>query len=376
MCTFCQTSDLPSHEKGANRNTNKFISMFLKPNKENEQYRFRLLFYRQERKNDRKDAYIVQKVHDHWGVSAKGTKIVDDVVVCPGTSYVHYDDEKFVTNPKTGKKELNCPICAKFRENMAAYMNSGKTDKISSRKAYQLKSKERLCAPVYVISDPNNEKNNGQFKVLILTNPDDIKLFQKTVDDEKTKAYLAAKNGNGYEVFNGGNAVDLYIRVETVPEVRNQGKPNETVSNVRKITQIAFGRKTQPISAINKEAIDGFEFDDQFYFSNTKAELEAFYKKHYGQNDITPDEEDVFGSNPSVTVEHPKVEPVVENTSASTSGVKVSIDELDDLVAKASEEPVESPVASVETPTASEPSGESEDGMSPEMSQMFAELDI
>ena len=372
MCTFCQTADLPSHAKGGNAGNKSFISMFLKPNKENEQYRFRLLFYRNETKNDRKDPYIVQKVHDHWGVSPKGMKIVDDLVVCPGTKYVHYDDEKFITNQKTGKKELNCPICAKSRENMAAYMNSGKTDKISCRKSYQLKAKERLCAPVYVISDPNNEKNNGTFKVLILTNPDDIKLFEKTVDDEKTKAYLASKNGTPYEIFNGGNAVDLYIRVETVPEVRNQGKSNESVANVRKITQIAFGRKTQPISAINKEAIDGFEFDDQFYFSNTKAELEAFYKKYYGQNDVAPDEEDVFGPSTSTHVETPKAEPVVENPAPTKTDV--SLDELDSLVEKA-EEPDDTPSVNTVSESAGD-EGSDDPSLSPEMNQMFADLGI
>jgi len=336
MCTFCQTSELPSHEKGKAKSKNAFISYFLKPNKENEQYRLRLLFFRQESKNDRKDAYIVQRIHDHWGVSAKGAKIVDDFVICPGTGYAHYDEDKFIMNPKTNKKELNCPICRKSGENFLAYNNSGKTDKLALKNAYQLKAKERLCAPVYVINDPNNEKNNGTFKVLILTNPDDIKLFQKTVDEEKTKAYLSAKEGNPYEVFNGGNAVDLYIRFESIPEVRNQGKPNEYQSQVRKITQIAFGKKTMPISAINKEAIDSFEFDDQFYFSNTKYELEAFYKKYYGQNDITPDEEDVFGGS-SKPAEVSKPEQIV--STENTSVTQDIPNDLDDLLKD--EEPIQ-----------------------------------
>lgn len=338
MCTFCSTSELPSHEKGKSKTKNSFISLFLKANKENEQYRFRLLFYRQPSKNDRKDAYITQKIHDHWGTSANGIKIIDDYVVCPGTDYVHYDDEKFIVNPNTNKKELNCPICQKVRENFAAYLNSGKTDKLSLKKAYQLKAKDRVCIPVYVINDPNNEKNNGKFKVLILTNPEDIKLFQKTVDDEKTKAYLASKDGHGYEVFNGGNAVDLYIRVENVPEVRNQGKENEYVAHVRKITNIAFGKKTQQINAINKDAIDGFEFDDQFYFSNTKNELEMFYKKYFGQDDISPDEEDVFGgSTPSVTQQNTEH---TETENVSSKENIVSTEELDEVICDDTDEPV------------------------------------
>lgn len=375
MCTFCQTSDLPSHEKGGNSGKKQFISLFLKPNKENEQYRLRLLFYRNETKNDRKDPYIVQKVHDHWGVSQNGVKIVDDLVVCPGTKYVHYDAEKFITNQRTGKKELNCPICAKSRENMAAYMNSGKTDKISCKKSYQLKAKERLCAPVYVVSDPNNPKNNGNPKVLILTNPDDIKLFEKTVDDEKTKVYLASKNGTPYEIFNGGNAVDLYIRFGSVPEVRNQGKPNETVVNVRKITQITFGHKAYPIPAITKDALDGFEFDDQFYFSNTYAELENFYKKHYGQNDVSPDEEDVFGPSngadatvdESVHVEaYNDVTPSNVVNPLSTEEEKIDDDGLDDIVEETPRQTVEP-----EREPSSQGTGEE---LSPELDDIFKEM--
>jgi hypothetical protein len=375
MCTFCQTSDLQSHEKGGNNGKKQFISLFLKPNKENEQYRLRLLFYRNEAKNDRKDPYIVQKVHDHWGVSPKGVKVVDDLVVCPGTKYVHYDAEKFITNQRTGKKELNCPICARSRENMAAYMNSGKTDKISCKKSYQLKAKERLCAPVYVVSDPNNPKNNGNPKVLILTNPDDIKLFEKTVDDEKTKVYLASKTGTPYEIFNGGNAVDLYIRFGSVPEVRNPGKPNETVVNVRKITQITFGHKAYPIAAINKEALDGFEFDDQFYFSNTYAELEDFYKKYYGQNDVSPDEEDVFGSSSESVANADESASTETHSDATPNNVEnpLSMEEEnvdnDGLNGIAEETPT--PVAEPTPDPSSTGTGEE---LSPELDDIFKEM--
>ena len=373
MCTFCKTSDLSTQKKDNHKSGNKFISLFLKPNKDNENYRFRLLFYRQEKKNDRTKPYIVQKVHDHWGVSPKGINIVDDLVVCPGTDYVHYDEDKFVLNPKTGKNEVNCPICAKSRENFAIYANSGRSDKISSSKGYQLKSHERLCAPVYVVSDPNNEKNNGKLKVLILTESKDIKAFQDAVDTEKTKSYLLSKQGTPYEVFNGQNAVNINIHVETVPEIRNQGKPNESIANKRKITQIFFDREPSTISAITKEAIDNFEFDDQFYFSNTKAELEAFYNKYYGQNNITPDEDkDVFISqnNQSIPTTPQKVAPVVENTTQQE--IDDDLDQLDSLVTESEDE--NNIPSQMNTSNDDSPNDDLE--ISPEMSKMFEDLGI
>lgn len=358
MCTFCKTSDLPSQDKNSKGVKKAFINFFLKPNKEGENYRFRLLFYRQPSKNDRKDPFIYQRIHDHWGTTETGKKIVDDLIVCPGTDYVHYDEKKFVINEKTGKNELNCPICRKAKENMQAWLNSGKTDKLSMQKFNQLKQKERLCVPVYVIHDPNTVNddgefvNDGQFKVLILTNKDDIKKFREVVEEEKTKAYLASKEGNTYEVFNGNNAVDLYVHYESIPEVRNQGQENEYTAQVRKITNIAFGKKTSHIEAITKEAIDKFEFDDQFYFSNTKEEIIAFYKKYYGVGDVAPDEEDVFGGNTEVVTDKKVIE--TENNIIETETYNSSKDE--DIIDSVSVEIDDTP-----TPQETEDSIETDD---------------
>jgi hypothetical protein len=331
---------MQSFDKKTSKSKNSFINLYLKPNKDDEKYRFRLLFYRQPSKNNRKDPFIYQKIHTHWGVTESGKKIVDDIIVCPGTDYVQYDEPRFVLNEKTKKNELNCPICKKARENMQAWMNSGKTDKLSMMKFNQLKQQERLCIPVYVIHDPNTFKiedgekiymNDGKFKVLILTNKDDIKKFKEVVEEEKAKAYLASKEGNTYEVFNGNNAVDLYVQYGSIPEIRNAGTDKEYTAEIRKITKIAFGRKTSEIPAINKDAIDKFEFDDQFYFSNTKEELMAFYKKYYGSNDVTPDEDDVFDSVSEV--KPVEVEPIqTENVQMVTSNDDVDDEEVDDLL--------------------------------------------
>ena len=338
MCTFCKTSEMQSFDKKASKTKNSFINFYLKPNKDDEKYRFRLLFYRQPSKNDRKDPFIHQKIHDHWGVTESGKKVVDDIIVCPGTDYVHYDEKKFILNEKTKKNELNCPICKKARENMQAWMNSGKTDKLSMMKFNQLKQKERLCIPVYVIHDPNTVNqdgeyiNDGKFKVLILTNKEDIKKFKEVVEEEKTKAYLASKEGNPYEVFNGTNAVDLYIQYGSIPEIRNPGTDKEYTSQVKKITKIAFGKKASQIEAINKDAIDKFEFDDQFYFSNTKEELSLFYKKYYGTNDVTPEEDDVFDTSESIK---PQEDVAIDTSNTNITKENISDDsdeEIDDLL--------------------------------------------
>lgn len=272
---------------------NQFIGLFIKPNKENEKYRFRLLWYKQSSKNDRNVPYFPQMIHDHWGKTDGGVSIVDDTVICPSTKYVHYNEDKYVLNEKTGKKQLNCPICQKANEAFAAWKFSGYKDKMCMKRFMALKAKYRMCVPVFVINDPNNPKNNGKFKVIFFTNKEDGERFDQLVNEEKAKAYLASQRGQGYEIFNGGNAVDFYLRMEVVPEIRNQGKENEYTANVRKITQMAFGKQTHPIPQINKDAIDTFGFDDVYYVSNTKPELEDFYHKYYGFDDVNTPEEDI-----------------------------------------------------------------------------------
>ena len=341
MCTFMKTADLPSHNPNGQNGNKSFTSYFLKPNGENEQYRLRLVWYRQPAKNDRTEPYFTQKIHDHWGTSEKGHKIVDDTIVCPATRYVKYDDEKFIFNEKLNQKTINCPICRKANEAMAAYKASGKQDRIAMQRFNALKAKFRACVPVYVIDDPNSwdkeherNFNNGKLKVLIFTNKEEFERFDKLVQEEKTKSYLASKEGHPYEVFNGENAVDLFIRMETVPEVRYAGTPKEHVANVRKITQMAFGRKAYNIPQITKELIDAFDFDDKFYVSNTKDELKAFYSKHYGQAELSVPQEDindVFASSPT-SAKEPRVE--VENTEKTAADTEIAHvnDEIDDIL--------------------------------------------
>ena len=300
MCTFMSTSDLPSDTKSGKNKPKQFITLYMKPNKDNEMLRVRLLWYKQASKNDRSTPYIWQMIHDHWGTTESGKKIVDDICICPSTKYSKYDEEKFIKRPGKDKKELNCPICRKANEAYTIWKNSGYKDKVSATKFNSLKAKFRACIPVYVVNDPNawNEDksqnyNNGKMKVLIFTNKKEFDAFDKLVNEERARAYIASQNGSGYELFNGGNAVDLFLQMKTVPEIRNEGKDNQYTAQVRKITGMKFGTKPYPIPEINKDNIDSFEFDEQFYISNTKEELQMFYKKYYGQNDVNVPTEDI-----------------------------------------------------------------------------------
>lgn len=326
MCTFCHSSEMPTGNSKENKKS-QFISWFPKPLDElgdTARYRMRLLFFRQPSKNNRKDAYLSQKIHDHWGETSNGKKIVDDIVICPGTKYSTYDEDKFVLNEKTGKKEINCPICKKASEAYGAWKASGYKDKVAMKRYNALKSKFRAAVPIFLINDPLNEKNNKRMKVLVFTNKDEFDRFDAIVKEEIQKAYISTKEGKPYDVFNGENGVDFYLRMETVDEVRNQGKPNEYTAKVRKITQMAFGTKAYSIAEINKDAIDSFEFDEQFYISNTKDEINAFYKKYYGHDETEiPDEEvDVFAKskplNTIATANEPKKTEVVSDESLLT----------------------------------------------------------
>jgi len=284
------TADMPMHsnQKGQQKN---FIAWFPKPNNEGENARVRLLWFLSSEKNNRSDPYFSQTIHDHWGETDKHLKIVDDVIVCPSTKYMKYDQEKWVKNEKTEKNELNCPICAKDREAMAIWKNSGWKDKLAMKRHFALQPKFRGIFPVYVINDPNNPKNKGP-KVMILTNKEDYEKIDQIVKAEKVKAFEAAQDGHPYEIFNGKGGVDLYLHFETVEETKKNG----FVQKVRKLTGVAFDDPSNKydIPDICKEKLETFEMDEQFYIGTvTKKELECFYRKNYGKDEVVIPKENI-----------------------------------------------------------------------------------
>lgn len=344
MCTFC--SDLPSNERGS---TNKaFITLFLKPNdpnNEKEAYRFRILNFRSPSKNNRAYPFISRYVHNHWGTNEKGIKIVDDYVVCPSTQYIDAKNDMDLGFVDTFK-ELSlrdkkptwdniCPVCRHVAESWNAWKSSGKTDKVALQRIFSMQKQFQGVVPVYVVNDPINEKNNGRFKCIIFNNQDEYKQFIELVNTERAKIKSA---NNSYNWCNGINAVDFFIRMEKVPVVYNSGKPNEKTGTTRKITKMMFGKKAYDLldnngnEIVTKEAIDKFEFDDQYFTKNTKSEIEEFYKKHYSFATSNVPDEDIDDISNTSTQTKTVQSATVGKVSIPTNPNKHSdIPEIDDL---------------------------------------------
>lgn len=363
-------TELQSEKKG---NFKSFITLFLKPNdpnNENEKYRFRILNYITPEKNDRKAPFISRYVHNHWGTSDNGVRIVDDTVVCPSSAFINArEDETLGFTEKFRELKLKekkftwseiCPCCQHVGEAWNSYKSSGKTDKIAQERISQLSRVFQGIVPVYVIHDPINPKNDGKFKCIIFSDPDEYKAFLDIVNRERAKIRMG---GNQYRWCNGDNAVDFYLRMEKVPVVWNEGKANQREGFKRKITRMAFGTKAYDLRdndgmpIITQDAIDKFEFDEQYYVKSTMAEIEDFYKRHYAfvNKNIPTEEEDVFSdSTPIVkksvnsTAEPSKpVVPAEEKTIPQNPTVKkitVADEDINDLLADPDDLPPPQPV--------------------------------
>lgn len=379
MCTF--SSDLPSSQYGANHKKAP-ITLFLKPNDPNndsEKYRFRILNFRSQSKNDRVYPFISRYVHNHWGTNDNGFRIVDDCVVCPSTPHVDAKGDESLGFTET-YRELKlkdkkamwdnvCPVCRQVAAAWNAWKSSGKTDRLALERISAMKKQFQGVIPVYVVNDPVNEKNNGRFKCIIFSNQDEYKQFIDIVNRERAKI---AASGNSYTWCNGKNAVDFYLRMEKVPVIYNEGKPNEKQGIARRITKMAFGAKAYDLldnngaEIVTKEAIDRFEFDDQYYVRSTKTELEEFYKKHYSiaARNIPDEDEDVFSGSTTTVTPSIKQTPVqIPTNPAVKPSEPASSQIIDDLVNDSDDIPFEgdneiqsvkeSQNAPLETPTQS-----------------------
>ena len=115
------------------------------------------------------------------------------------------------------------------------------------------------------------------------------------------------------------------IKFKTVEEVLRKGQPNEFVWKHAVLDRMGFTTKAYPIPAITKEAVDDFPFDETFYVTNTKSELQDFYDRHIKvSNDDIPDEDEL-----DVV---PAKKPVVAAKSQPVEVPKMDLSkELDDL---------------------------------------------
>lgn len=287
MCTFI--SALPSQSKMAESTKKKNLALFIRPTKDNEYYKFRLLAFKSPQKNDRDYPFIERYIHTHWTKDENGKSKIDAQVVCPVTKFV-----KTEGNPYDA-----CPICKFANMNFAAWKESGWKDRESAKKHKEFGRKFEAIVPVYVKQDPTYPQNNGHLRVLIFTDKDFYKKFKQKINETSRSVCC----------FNGGKAVDFYIHMTVVPKVVNEGQPNEYTFNEKVIDKFGFTKpeKAYEIPAISKEAIDNFEFDDTYYVSSTPEELQDFYDKYIklSSNDDIPEENVTVYEAPKA----PKVKP-------------------------------------------------------------------
>ena len=317
MCTFINS--LPSQSKSAESTRKKNLALFIRPTKDNEYYKFRLLAFKSPQKNDRDYPFIERYIHQHWTKDENGKSKIDAQVVCPVTKFV-----KVEGNPYDA-----CPICRFANMNFISWKESGWKDRESAKKNREFGRKFEAIIPVYVKQDPTYPQNNGQLRVLVFTDKEFYKKFKQKIQEASRTACC----------FNGGKAVDFYIHMTVVPKTVNEGQPNEYTFNEKVIDKFGFTKpeKAYEIPAINKEAIDNFEFDDTYYVSSTPEELQEFYDKYIklSSNDDIPEEDVEVYEAPKVakpTKTNKVIEIKVENP-AQAENDDIGDDDIDELTA-------------------------------------------
>ena len=294
MCTFLTT--LPTRSKTSEQPKRQNLMVYIKPTEKNVYYRFRLLAFTSPSKSDRDYPFIERYIHTVWVENEDG-KRHSESIVCPVT--------KYVKSKWNGDPMKDCPMCNFANANFVAWKESGWKDKESARKNKEFGRKFQALIPVYVIDDPIHPANNNHFRVIEFNDKDIYKKFKDLIFEKSKEA----------TVFNGANAVDFCIRMETVNEVRNEGQPNEYVWKHNVIKRMVFSKTPSTIPQITKEAIDAFEFDETYYVSNTLQELKDFYNSHVRKStDDIPDEDEEV----EVFTETKKA-PVVKTNSVESS---------------------------------------------------------
>ena len=218
--------------------------------------------------------------------------------------------------------------------------------------------------PVYVVNDPNYEGNNGKLKVIIFGDKKQYDAFVKKVESQLMVA----------NCFNGVKAVDCCMHMSEVPEVRNEGQPNEYVYKSKVIDKITFTKaeKAYDIAAITKESVDNFPFDATYYVSSTPDELKAFYDKYIKvSNDGIVDDEEVE------VFDAPKKETVTKTNAveaAPSQNEAVQTDDISDDEANALTDEVDAlDVAPSDSAVSAKPT---EDAPDKEVEDLLKDLDL
>ena len=307
MCTFI--SSFPKHSKtiGApKKNTN--LEMFLQPCKDDRTYyRVRLLGIGS--KVGRDDPHIVRAIHKAWVTDPKtGKKHLEKVVCTKGTPWIETE----------GPKASSCKICNFVGQQWSIYRESGKTDVAARQKAGSCGTSYEAIVPVYVRNDPNYEKNNGKFKVIIFNDKDLYTKFRNIADAKCREV----------PIFNGGKAVDCLLHVsQTIEEGKNGKQYKKTV-----IDKIKFSTEPYEIPAINSQSVDGFPFDETYFTSPDEDDVDAFYNKFcaISNNDIPEDDDIPVYKTDAVEAQTKKT--VVPTNDVPPENDDISDDDIDSLV--------------------------------------------
>ena len=271
MCTWM--TEWSTNSKSAEIEKKPNLMLYIKPTPPKEYYRFRLLAFKSP-KSDRDSPVIVRYVHTVW-VEGEDGKRHSESIVCPVSPFVK---KNWKGNPME-----DCPICKFANANFGAWKVSKWGDRESGKKFREFGRKFEALIPVYVVNDPIYPQNNGHFRVFSLTDKEQYKKFKEMVQSKSHEA----------SVFNGKNALDFYIRFETVEETLHAGQPNEYIWKHSVLKQMGFTNKAYDIPQITKEAVDEFPFDAEFYAGSTMSELEDFYNRHIKvSNDDIPEEDE------------------------------------------------------------------------------------
>lgn len=338
MCTFM--SSLPKKSKSAGQRTaKKNLVISLKPCPDaNSYYRFRLLAFNSDSKNDRDDPHIIRWVHQIWKKDPeKGFPILEDEIVCPVTPHVHVEGDRYHA----------CKVCDIANKYFLAFKESNWADKEANRKNKEFGRKYQAIVPVYVVNDPNYDGNIGKFKVLIFNDKKEYQEFRAKIEKQLLKT----------PVFNGKGAVDVCIHVGEELQVFNEGQANERSYKKKVWDKVVFSTKPYDIPSITKETVDGMGFDEEYYTTSTPEEILAFYNKYCKvSNDDIPEEDEIpvykpevssAESNGSKVIEEIKVQ-ASKSDDLATDPDDEGLDVIEDLTAEKQEKTEDSPPA--ETP--------------------------
>ena len=323
MCTL--VNELPQRKKRNRRPSERlnFIKLeeTLNPKKP---YRFRLLYFKNPEINNRETPFIVKQIHETYWTNDEG-KSMYNFVTCPSTNYVKWDSNPYET----------CPMCVNANGYFQSLQASQWKDQDIKKEFDSLKSKRLVMIPVYVVSDPNNPKNNNTFAVMVIKEKD-IKYTKNeetgkwdSIDPyEQIESLIDGCRADGSFPFNT-NAVDLAVWMEG-HSFENE-RTNKT-TKYSKIGKLKLTTKPYEIDAITDEVLKadfGTGFDEECYTIPTNDDLNAYFEKHIGTSLEIPDD-DLGDLDDSVNVEVSKT--VIKSKQVEKQVEKVEKDiDFDDL---------------------------------------------